>query len=43
MEKGQKLFKETGICQRGHYIDANNTLDWEAKKIAWLKQGEEPA
>jgi len=38
----KKIAKETGIDAWERYIDASNAPDWEAKGIAWLKNGTEP-
>ncbi len=38
----KKIAQETGIYAWERYIDASNTPDWEAKGVAWIKNGIEP-
>jgi len=35
----KKIAQETGIYAWERYIDASNTPDWEAKGVAWIKNG----
>jgi hypothetical protein len=38
----KRIAKESGIDQWERYIDASSHPDWEAKGVAWVKEGTDP-
>ena len=38
-----RIAKETGVKDHERYVDASSTPDWEARAMAWIVDGTEPA